>query len=214
MQVKLRKKKKTYDVSEKKSKIRLIRSEILLNYLTFGKLNYVFTFDESYIQLDQTIQKREFYYEGVKLFVPDDLKKLPCTSWPKKLMVAIEICWFGKLKPYIIPSTAKVTARVLIKSVLTPIVTKDLPRLYGQQSSKVWLHMDSAPSHAAGVTQQWLVDSGQKFIPKEHFSYSPDMSPLDYGVNGSLKRISTGRKCKDLYGLARGVAVHWRTYAR
>ena len=158
LQVKLRKKKKPYDVSEKKSEIRLIRSEILLNYLTLGKLNYVFTFDESYIQLDQTIQKREFYYEGVKLFVPDDLKKLPCTSWPKKLMVAIEICWFGKLKPYIIPSTAKVTVRVLIKSVLTPIVTKDLPRLYGEQSSKVWLHMDSAPRHTAGVT---AVVSGQ-----------------------------------------------------
>ena len=85
-------------------------------------------------------------------------------------MVAIEICWFGKLKPYIIPSTAKVTARVLIKSALTPIVTKGThPRLYGEQSSKVWLHMDSAPSHAAGVTQQWLVGSGQKFIPKEHW---------------------------------------------
>ena len=204
--MKRRKKKKTHDVSEKKAEIRLIRSEILLNYLTPGKLKYVFTFDEAYIQLDQTIQKREFYYEGVKLFVPDDLKKLPCTFWPKKLMVAIEICWFGKLKPYIIPSTAKVTVRVLIKSVLTPIVTKDLPRLYGEQSSKVWLHMDSAPSHTPGVTQQWLVDSGQKCIPKEHWPpYSPDISPLDYGVSGNLKRILTIRKCKDLDGLARVV---------
>ena len=91
LQVKRRKKKKTHDVSEKKAEIRLIRSEILLNYLTPGKLKYVFTFDETYIQLDQTIQKRDFYYEGVELFVPDDLKKLPCTSWPKKLMVAIGI---------------------------------------------------------------------------------------------------------------------------
>ena len=114
----------------------MIRSEILLNYLTLGKFNFVFTFDEPYIQLDQTIQKREFYYEGVKLFVPDDLKKLPCTSWPKKLMVATGICWFGKSKAYIIPSTAKVTAQVLVKSVLTPIVTKDLPRLYGSNLRK------------------------------------------------------------------------------
>ena len=96
LQVKRRKKKKTHDVSEKKAEIRLIRSKILLNYLTPGKLKYVFTFDETYIQLDQTIQKRDFYYEEVELFVPDDLKKLPCTSWPKKLMVAIGICWFGK----------------------------------------------------------------------------------------------------------------------
>ena len=86
LQVKRRKKKKTHDVSEKKAEIRPIRSEIPLNYLTPAKLKYVFTFDESYIQLDQTIQKRDFYYGGVALFVPGDLKKLPCTSWPKKLM--------------------------------------------------------------------------------------------------------------------------------
>ena len=212
LQVKLRKKKKPYDVSEKKSEIRLIRSEILLNYLMPGKLKYVFTFDKTYIHLDQTIQKRDFYYEEVQLFVPDDLK-LPCASWSKKLMVAIGICWFGKSKAYIIPSTAKVTAQVLIKSVLTPIVRKDLPRLYGEQSSKVWLHMDSAPSHTADVTQQWLVDSGQKFILKEHWPpYSPDISPLDYGVNGNLKRILTGRKCKDLDGLARVVKKVWDEY--
>ena len=114
-----------------------------------------------------------------------------------------------KIETYNISSTATVTAQVLIKSVLTPIVTKDLPRLYGEQSSKVWLHMDSAPSHAAGVTQQWLVDSGQKFIPKEH---SPDISPLDYGVNENLKRFLTGRKCKDLDGLARVVKKVWDEY--
>ena len=63
------------------------------------------------------------------------------------------------------------------------------------------------------MTQQWLVDSGQKFIPKEHWPpYSPDISPLDYGVNGNLKRILTIRKCKDLDGLARVVKKVWDEY--
>ena len=57
------------------------------------------------------------------------------------------------------------------------------------------------------------MDSGQKFIPKEHSPpYSSDIFPLDYGVNGNLKRILTGRKCKDLDGLARVVKKVWDEY--
>ena len=80
---------------------------------------------------------KPFYYEGVDIHVPGEMKKLPCTSWPKKLMVAIGIYWQGKSHTYAVPTATKITVQVLIKCVLGPMVMKVIPCLYGEVAKQV-----------------------------------------------------------------------------
>ena len=68
----------------------------------------------------------------------------------------------------------------------------------------VIIHMDSAPSHKAAHTVEWLENHGQKFIPEEHWpANSPDMAPLDYCANGILKGIISRRKPTTQDGMKR-----------
>ena len=188
--IKTRKKKKTHHLTEKQAQQRLDRGPAFLEHLTPRKLRYLFTFDETYISLDDLSGETDFYYEMEGVEIPEDWKLKPRKSWPKQVMVVIGICWRGKSKAYIVPEKAKVNAEYFIHHILKPIVEKDIPRLYGDKSWKVKIHMDSAPGHVAKKTYDWLDSQKIKYITKEEWmGNSPDMSPMDYGINGDLKKI-------------------------
>ena len=207
------KKKRTHHLSEKQAKQRLDKGEGFLELLTPRKLRYILTFDETYITLDDTSGETDFYYDGNCLEIPDDWKKKPRKSWPRKVMVVIGICWRGKTKAYIVPEKAKVNADYFIKHILKPIVEKDIPRLYGELSGKVKIHMDSAPGHVSKKTYKWLDDRDVKHISKDIWmANSPDLSPMDYGINGHFKEILKGKEAKDLKQLERVVKLAWSKY--
>ena len=68
------------------------------------------------------------------------------------------------------------------------MLTKDVPRLYGKEASKVILQMDSAPSHVCPGTYAWLDSDGFKYITKlQWLANSPGLSPMDFLGNGRLK---------------------------
>ncbi|RWR98576.1 hypothetical protein B4U79_09494, partial [Dinothrombium tinctorium] len=50
------------------------------------------------------------------------------------------------------------------------------------------LQQDSAPSHSAKSTQEYLLSKVQFISPLEWPSNSPDLNPLDYFVWGYMKR--------------------------
>ena len=104
----------------------------------------------------------------------------------------------------------KVSSKVFIKSILKPMITYDIPRLFGDKKHKVIFHMDSAPSHRAIKTQEVFDQYKITCIPaKEWMPYSPDMAPMDYAINGNLKTNLKRRVARDRGQLVRAIKYQW-----
>ena len=70
--------------------------------------------------------------------------------------------------------------------------------------------MDSAPSHTARKTTEWLVANGLKYISKEEWlPYSPELTPMDFFANGYLKSKLKRRQYKTLDGMLRCAKDEW-----
>ena len=86
----------------------------------------------------------------------------------------------------------------------------DIPKLYGMEASRVVLHMDSASSHTAQKTVQWLESRKIKFIPKEEWlPNSPELSPMDYFAIGYLKKMIKKRRYRSGSGLIKVAREEW-----
>ena len=90
-------------------------------------------------------------------------------QFPRAIMFAAGFSWRGQTRFCPIPKDSQITGQVFIKSVLRPILFKNVSRLYGKDGSKVVLHMDSATSHICQETVQWLNDSRTKYITKNQW---------------------------------------------
>ncbi len=66
-----------------------------------------------------------------------------------------------------------------------------------------FIHMDNAPSHTAGLTQQHLRNLGWMILP--HPAYSPDLAPNDFWFYPRLKRDLKGRRFANLDDLEAAV---------
>ena len=114
------------------------------------------------------------------------------------------ISWEGTTRIYIIPNGVKVNADSFIKLILAKVVRHDFPRLYGDRAKDVLLHMDSASSHLALTTVQWLKNHKVKRIPKLHWmANSPNLAPMDYAINANFKRIVKTSRAHTTTELAR-----------
>ena len=101
---------------------------------------------------------------------------------------------------------AKVNANFYINKVLKPLFQKDIPCLFRKDASSAMLHHDSPRAHTAAVTVQWLENFGYNFIPARDWpANSPDLSPMDYSVNGIFKRRLWKRKARSVKELKRAM---------
>ena len=107
-----------------------------------------------------------------------------------KNLCAIGVCHRGPTSLRIVPENVKVNNEVFPKELLIPIWKEDIPRLYPGEESKVILHMDGARAHFHPNVVQWLETNKIKYIPAGHWpANSPDLSPMDYGINGIFKKF-------------------------
>ena len=90
-----RKKTKTHSLTEKQAAQRLDRGNEFLQYLTPRKLRYIFTFDETYVTLDDTAAETDYYYAGEDVEIPEHWQKFSKKAWLQRIMVAMGICWCG-----------------------------------------------------------------------------------------------------------------------
>ncbi|KAJ9597789.1 hypothetical protein L9F63_011397 [Diploptera punctata] len=70
-------------------------------------------------------------------------------------MVVAGFCARGKLRIHRVESKAKINEAYFQENVMDPIFDEDIPRLYGADTSKVWIHMDKALSHTARSYQRY-----------------------------------------------------------
>jgi hypothetical protein len=101
--------------------------------------------------------------------------------------------------------TENVNGEFFISHILKQIVEKDVTRLYHGEGHKVIVSMGSAGSHVCSEMTDWMKPRGVKYIPKQEWmSNSPELSPMDFGINWILKNLLSEKQAFTLDGMKRG----------
>jgi len=103
-------------------------------------------------------------------------------------MVSAGVSWNEKIEIFFIdPKKTKVIQKTYI-DFLTSSLLPECRRLY-PDNDFVFL-LDSAPSHRAKATQNFLRDNTPNFISSQEWTlHSPDLNPLDYSVWDILQEL-------------------------
>lgn len=105
--------------------------------------------------------------------------------YQKKIMVTIFIRKNGTFFVELLPEGQKFNSAYFTKSIIPLISDLAYPNGYKQGEKKCLLHFDNAPSHRSNLTKSVLDKYPFKMLPNP--AYSPDVSPLDFGVLGTVK---------------------------
>lgn len=183
------------------------------NHLAGQKSEFVVTLDEAWFFLNDTNGTRRICYakkkSEVENFVVEKKEK-----FSDKFMVVGAISGRGTLPLFKVPPNVKINAQYYIEHVLKPLVECHIPKLYGEDSSKVFIHHDAASSHTARLTAAYAQEVKEKFgmtiIAKEDIPVkSPDASPMDFFGFGYLKQRLYRRKVKTMDGLWKALREEW-----
>jgi inhibitor of nuclear factor kappa-B kinase subunit alpha len=207
----VRKKYKVHALSDAQVRQRLERAPRLLKWIGGSKWKYVVTLDEAWVYLTHVNGQRQLYYKFRGKSTPESWTKFWRQKHPKGVMFVAGISYRGQTKLRFVPPGAKINSDFYINNVLKPLIAEDIPRLHPGQEHKVIIHHDNAPSHQSKKTQAFLKTCGKKFIPKEDWlRNSPDVAPMDYGVNGDFKRRLWRHKVHTVTGLKRVMTTEWK----
>jgi hypothetical protein len=128
-------------------------------------------------------------------------------------MVAMVISARGQTRLYFVPETVEVNGQFFINHILKQIVEKDIPRLYPGEEHKVTIHMDGVGSHVCSETTDWMKSREVKYIPKQEWmSNSPDLSPMDFGINSIFKNLLSEKRASTLDGMKRVIKPVWSKF--
>ena len=104
------------------------------------------------------------------------------------------VCRWGSTSLRIVPENVKVNNKIFLREMLISIWKKDISRLYPDEERKVILPMNGARAFFHPNVVQWLETNKIKYIPAGHWpANSPDLSPMDYGINGIFKNLCNRR---------------------
>ena len=105
--------------------------------------------DEAWLPFTVNRGETEFFYDSklAKNRRDDPPFAVQSPGFPPKRMFAAGYSWRGPTRLYIVEDNAKINGEYFLEKILKPMMLEDVPRLYGADSGKVVLHMDSAPSH-------------------------------------------------------------------
>jgi hypothetical protein len=205
-----RKKRKTHMLSDRQVAQRVEKVPRLLKHLRGGKWRFIVSIDEAWCYMTNVNGRRRMFYKFRGEASPQSWLKYCRQKHPLGLMFVAGISALGTTAIRFVPPRTKVNSDFYVKRVLQPLFEKDIPRLYGKDAKSVALHHDSAPAHKALGTVRFLEDNNYRFIPAADWpSNSPDLSPMDYSINGIFKRRLWKHKTHTLAGLKRAMRQEW-----
>ena len=134
------------------------------------------------------------------------------TYRPKGFMVWGGVSSKGKTSLRFVELSAKISSAYYIKNILKPFLSHDVPRLYPKNERKQWiLHQDSAPSHTAKDTLEYLKKCKINYItPEQWMPNSPDAAPMDYAIWRHLKKQLNKSEIKTIDELKKKLLYQWR----
>lgn len=208
----LRKKRKVQKLTLSTIDKRCRRSGPLYRQLANHRYKKFITTDESWFYLDFKSGKRNVCY--IKKSDPDYDRMIiqQNTSRPKGFMVWAGVSSKGKTTLRFVEPGVKINSNYYVNNILRPFLSKDVPRLFPKQSKIKWFfHQDSAPSHTAKETINYLNKCGINYVkPEEWLPSSPDAAPMDYAVWGYLKQRLNKTEIKTLDELKKKLLYEWR----
>jgi hypothetical protein len=105
-------------------------------------------------------------------------------------MFALRVSHHGVTEMPIVPQGVEINSDVYIDTTLKSIFENEIAELSGGDLNMVVFHHDNVPAHQSSISQDWLKSFRIKFIPEKDWpSNSLDLAPMDFGINGILKRI-------------------------
>lgn len=123
-------------------------------HLSGTKWEFVVSLDEALFFLQDCNGKRRVCYtkesSEVDQFVVEKKEK-----FGKRIMVVGAISGRGTLPLITVPPKVKVSAKYYVEYVLKPLLEKEIPKLCGEDASKVYVHHDAASSHTAKFTADY-----------------------------------------------------------
>jgi hypothetical protein len=128
------------------------------NLIANGEYKNILTMDEAMLPLDFKNGQREFFYQlkNPKERWSEESLVSRAPNCPEQRMLANGYGCFGQTRLFVVPPKAKINAESFIEWILKPMMLEDVPRLYGANKDKVILHFDSARSHTAKLTYDWV----------------------------------------------------------
>lgn len=119
-------------------------------------------------------------------------------------MVWVGISANGVTRPFFVKPGVKINKEYYIKKILEPFIRVDAKKLY--PNGDFVFHQDSAPSHSAKKTREFLANNKIKYItPEEWMPNSPDAAPCDFFLWGYLKKRIAKRKVSTIASLKNAI---------
>ena len=176
------------------------------NFLAGDRWLWVVTLDEAWVYLDDTNKPRAIYYREKGKYDRSNFIKHCREKFSKGFMVVAGYSSRGKLTIRKVASKAKINSVYFQTNIMEPIFREDVPFLYGNEASKVLIHMDKASSHTSKSSRAYYQkmenETKIRVIPFSSIPVkSPDASPMDFCGFGLLKRGLGKRRPKTIEGL-------------
>ena len=169
------------------------RSRRLWLILNGDKYKKVITSDESLFHLHNSRGETKIQY------LPKHKKRCEAerqqvVRHSKSVMVWVAFDWNGFYQPIFVDPGAKVNRVYYVEKILRPFAKEYKKR---NPNHDYLFQQDSAPSHAAKSTLEFLKEQRIPFIsPEEWMPNSPDCAPCDYWLWNQIKR-KLAKKCID-----------------
>lgn len=201
------------ELTTAQQKKRLNCSKALIRLLDGGELpNLVFS-DEKTFCIEQYVNKQNdrVWLKGRSSDHSDKLR-ITRRQGAAQIMVWAAVTENGRSPLLFLPmgkDAVKINQRIYRQKVLKEAL---LPWAQEQFGEDPWtFQQDSAPSHRANGTQNWLEKNVPKFIPWTSWpSSSPDLNPLDYSVWGILQARACAKTHTSIDALKADLNKAWR----
>lgn len=200
-------------LSDDHKKKRLERCRWILSMRRKGELpNLVFS-DEKVFCVEQYANRQNdrVWLRGSR---SENLDRLRLTrrQGAAQIMVWAAVTEHGRSPLVFLPmgkDEVKINQRIYREKVLKPGL---LPWASKQFGESPWtFQQDSAPSHRATGTKNWLKNHVPHFIDRDHWpANSPDLNPLDYCVWGILQARVSAIKHTSLDALKQSLLREWK----
>ena len=146
--------------------------------------NFIISGDESWFVYDYDHQRKWV----IDNEIPDE--RVIRTNIVKKTMITLFIGIKGIVLFDIKPKKQKINGEYFISNIIQKIEKSPIAAKAIRQKKKLTLHYDNAPSHKSKIVTEYLKHS--KLAVLDHPPYSPDISPCDFGIFGSVKNSLAG----------------------
>jgi transposase len=185
---------------------RLQRSRALKRRFAARRHRLILFSDEKFFTIEQAHNR-----QNDRIWAPEppspQMRIVGRSQKPKSVMVWAGITYDGKTPLFFIEDGLKID-KMVYQAMLRE---KVLPWARVHFGDRQWIfQQDSAPSHRAKSTQDWIRANFPNFIDSQQWPpYSPDLNPLDFSIWSILEAKACAKPHASVASLKRALKKAW-----